>query len=277
MRLDPACAAVNSQTAPHADLADFLAGARHAGFSAVELSGDLMSRSPDEALDQVHASGLDVVGLCPTEALYDWHWHWDDQVEADLHVQLERARSLRAPYFVLPFMRDRGDEVTVTRHLRFAEALAVEVGVGLAVEPIGHYDVLRRARQIVDVVSRCDPDVVGVLLDSFHFFRAGNVLDDLVLFDDVPVWALQISNANDLPIDELLGYRDRTFPLDGPFATERLVEWWLEQHPRRPLIVEVIGDTVASMSTEQSLALAAEHLSTLLTTHSLIPPQGDFR
>lgn len=256
--------AVNSCTAPHADLPSFLASAKLAGFEAVELSGNLISRAGDDALAVTRDFGLDVVGLSPTTTLFDWHWSWDATTERVLATELTRAQALGVSYFVLPFMRDRGDENTVSRHLEFAEHIAADTGVKLAVEAIGHHTVLRRTRDLVKVVAERDPSIVGVLLDSFHFFRAGNTLDDLKYYRDVSVLALQLSNANTVPVEELLGYRDRTFPLDGPFAVEAMTGWWINEYPGLPLIVEVIGDLVKSIPTEESLTRASDHMRRLL-------------
>ncbi len=260
--------AVNSQTAPNADLPIFLEGASRAGFTSVELSGELLFSASSDGLLAVRESGLEVVGLSPTEALFDWHWRWDNATHAALAAELELSAALGAQYFVLPFMRERGDDATVSRHLHLAERIAQDAGVKLAVEPIGHHDVLRRAQDIARVVADCDSDVVGILLDSFHFFRADNTLDDLVHFTDVPVLALQVSNANGVPRDQLLGYRDRTFPLDGPFAVQSLVEWWHVEHPGQPLIVEVIGDVVQHMSTDDALERAFVQASRLAAVAS---------
>lgn len=73
--------------------------------------------------------------------------------------------------------------------------LVKDAGIRLALESIGHHDVLRRAEQLTPEFAGLDEDVIGILLDSFHFFSAGQVLDDLDHPAGVDVLAVPISSA----------------------------------------------------------------------------------
>ena len=256
---------VNSQTTPSATLDEFLAAAAAAGLPLVELAADIIDSPLDEVRELVHASGATVLGVCPSAEVLDWHWKWDADTPRALEAELVRARELGAAYFVMPFMRPNGTEESVRFGLDQAVPIARSLGIGLAVEPIGHFEVLRTARELAPVLETYDPDAVGLLLDSFHFFRAGQTLEDLAAYDDVPILALQISNVNDVPLEQTLGYRDRRFPLDGRMPVTELCSRVLAERPNVPLIVEVIGDVAQSTPTLEGLDCARLQLDTILT------------
>lgn len=262
---------VNSQTTPRAAVDEFLTAASAAGLPLVELAADIIDRPVDELRDLIAASGTTVLGVCPSAEVLDWHWRWDATTARALETELVRARELGASYFVMPFMRPNGTAESVRFGLERAVPLARSLGIALAVEPIGHFDVLRTARDLAPVLEDRDPDTVGLLLDSFHFFRAGQTLDDLAAYDDVPILALQISNVNDVPLEHALGYRDRRFPLDGHLPVAELCARVRAERPHVPLIVEVIGDVAQHTPTLEGMDRARIQLDTILTAPPSTP------
>lgn len=255
---------INSQTTPRATIDEFLIAAGTAGLSIVELAADIIDRPVDELQEVIAASGATVLGVCPSVDLLDWHWRWDESTSEVLEAELGRAAELGAAYFVMPFMRPQGTEESIRFGLDRAVPLARSMGVTLAVEPIGHFDVLRTARQLAPVLASQDPDAVGLLLDSFHFFRAGQELDDLAAYDDVPILALQISNVNDVALPDALGFRDRRFPLDGRMPVAELCARVLAERPEVPLIVEVIGEVAQHTPTLEAVDRARTQLDAIL-------------
>jgi sugar phosphate isomerase/epimerase len=255
--------ALNSQTTPALGGPAFIELAASTGFGVVELAGAIIEHELTAVRESVDRTGVDVLGVSPTPELLDWHIEFTDGTADRLDQELGWAAALGAAYFVLPFMRETSDRAAISSGLDLAARIAEPHGIRLAVEPIGHFDVLRRAHEIAELLGRFDAQRVGLLLDSFHFFRARNELADLSAFAELEILAVQVSNANDRPLDELLGYRDRTFPLDGPFPVAELCAAVLADRPSTPLIVEVIGDLVADMDAPASAARAKEHLDRL--------------
>lgn len=251
---------INSQTTPHASIEEFLAAVGVEGIRFVELAADIITRPVGEILELLAASGTSVLGVCPSTELVDWHWRWEDTTTRLLEVELTRAAELGADYFVMPFMRPQGTAESIRAGLELAVPVARELNIALAVEPIGHFDVLRTGRELAPVLETQDPAVVGLLLDSFHFFRAGQSVDEVSAYDGVPILALQLSNINDSPLDEALGYRDRRFPLDGRMPVLALCERVLTDRPGLPLVVEVIGDVAAHTATADGVRCAREQL-----------------
>lgn len=243
---------------------EFAAAAASAGFDAVECSAALLPTRAEDALAIFRGLGIDVVGVCPSDELLDWHHFWDASTQVRLAHELDRAASLGAAYFVLPFMRPNGDRRSVEYGLEQAVPLARARGLKLAVEPIGHFDVLRRAEELAPVLRTQDASVVSLLLDSFHFFRAGHGVDDLELYDDLPVAGIQLSNINHRADHDAVGYRDRAFPLDGRWPVLDFATAAMKRFPSAPLIAEVIGDVASATPTDLGAARAHAHLTRIV-------------
>jgi 4-hydroxyphenylpyruvate dioxygenase len=256
---------LNSQTIPAADAVAVVQYAAAAGFATVEFAGELVWDRPIEPIMEIlRSTGISVLGLCPTSVLHGWHAVWDAAVETRFAAELDLAAALGAEYFVMPIMRPDGDPGTVAAALRAAAPLAAARGLRLAVESIGHVPLLSDGRELIMVLDRVGAVEVGVLLDVFHFFRAGHTIDDLALFDGLDLLAVQLSNANQRPTGELLGYRDRTFPLDGRFPVAELIKAVRATRPEVDLVVEVIGEVARSHPPAEGVRLARLHLDRVL-------------
>lgn len=251
---------LNSQTLVGADLPTFLALAKENKFSCVEFAGDLLQGdSMAVAQDALESSSLELLGVSPTESVLRWHSPFDQDLTAELFRQMDVAAELGAKYFVLPFTRLPKSQEAVTQALNRTADHAEKIEINLALESIGHVQAFNRVEELAGLIHSMDSSRVGVLLDSFHFFRAAHTLSDLSYLEDLPIYALQISNSNGLPLDQLLGYRDRTFPLDGPFPLLSLVEAVALTRPTIPIVVEIIGDEAGRRPPTESAGLARSH------------------
>ncbi len=240
----------------------FVALAQTSGFGSIEIAGALLEDvRVDRALSVMQDASIRLLGVSPTDAILNWHGDLDPGLDAELCRQMHRAAELGASYFVLPFMREPRTRQTVSQALGRAAEIADGIGIDVALESIGHINAYRRAEELVELINLVGSERVGVLLDTFHFFRAGHSLSDLVHLQDVHIHALQISNSNGLPLDRLLGYRDRTFPLDGPFPVLSMIEAVLTSRPDTPVVVEIIGDEANSRAPHENAWLARSHFS----------------
>lgn len=257
---------LNSQTLRAATLVGRLDAAAQAGFRVVELTGDELDpflTTPEHAAEHLAARGLRLVGVCPAPDLFDWHHAWDAERAAVLRARLGLYVRLGAGYLVLPFMSDDGDADSARRGLAGAAAVAEEVGMGLAVESIGHVPKLRRLEEVRALLEAVGSPRTGVALDAFHFFRAGHDLADLDALDGLTVHVVQVSNAADKPLDELVGYRDRTFPLDGRFDVLGLCREVARQQAGVPVVVEVMGEVPWALDPVTAARSAASHVRRL--------------
>lgn len=257
---------LNSQTLVSNDLTATLRAASSAGFRAVELTGgelDGFLDTPLQAAAHLTRAQVELIGVCPAPDLMRWHHAWDTSMARLLRARLPYYRDLGAAYLVLPFMSAAGDRSSALRGLAAAAEIAGECGIGLAVESIGHVPNHERLEDVRALIDEVASPVVGVCLDSFHFYRAGQSLDDLAALEGTRVWVNQLSNASRSPLCELVGYRDRSFPLDGPLDLVsycREVERWA---PNVPHTAEVLGDLPWALTPAEGSRRAFIQLSEL--------------
>lgn len=258
--------ALNSQTLRAPDLVHRLDAAHRAGFNAVELTGEELDRyleTPDLAAELLADRSLHLLGVCPAPDLTVWHHAWSRDLARTMRQRLTVYRALGARYLVLPFMTPAGNYESSLRGLGAAAEIAQEVGIGLAVESIGHVPKLRRLEETRALIQAVPAPPVGLALDSFHFFRAGHTSADLDLLDGITVWVTQLSNAVDKPLVELVGYRDRTFPLDGIFDIADFCSGVTRWAPGSPLAAEVMGDVPWALDPDSAAGRAHTQLAAL--------------
>ena len=217
------------------------------GFSAVELwAEDVDAVPPDELLRQCAQHGLEIEGVCPPPALHRWHAEWDAELESALQSRFATAAHLGARYFVLPVMNDSGTLGTLERNLARACELATAFdGLDIALEPIGHIRKLCRLEPALAVLARLNGyRNLRLLLDAFHFFRGGNRLALLSAIDPRLIASVQICDALPLPLEELVGYRHRTYPGQGAFDVEGFCRALHSIDYRGPYVVEILIEEV---------------------------------
>lgn len=231
-------------TIRYAPLAQKLHVAAATGFSAVELwAEDVDAAPPEELLGRCAQHGLGIEGICPPPVLYRWHAEWDADLEAVLRARFATAVRLGARYFVLPVMDEAGTLETLERNLaRACELARAFDGLQVALEPIGHVRKLCRLEPAMAVLSRLESHAnLRLLLDAFHFFRGRNALTSLRRIDPGRIAAVQICDGLPLPLEQLLGYRHRTYPGQGAFDVEGFCRVLHSIGYRGPYVVEILN------------------------------------
>ncbi len=260
-------AALNSQTIVGATFVEVLAVARAAGFLAVEATGTVLDPYLDKPLESgklLRDAGIHLLAVSPAPDLFGWHEGWSRRMDRLLRPRLELYSALGAAVFVLPFMSEGGTERTTLDALDAVASAAAENDMKVAVESIGHIAKYRMAHEVAGLLRKLGRPDVAVVVDAFHFFRAKQDPAEVEVFAEVPISSLQVSNSNGLPVDKLLGHRDRTYPLDGPFPVIELAKRVLNMAPSTPVVVEVIGEEAASRSHLDSAMTAAAQARELL-------------
>lgn len=216
------------------------------GFDGVELwAEDLDDEAlhPNRVRDMMQAAGLLVEGVCPQPDVYRWHRSWDTELEQTLRQRLERYRAMGATYLVLPVMDEEGDLNETAMNLRRAARLANETDMVIGLEPIGHVRKLASIRTASALVADAVGDgPVGLILDTFHFFRGGNSVADLAAIEPDRILAVQLSDAMLLPFEELRGHSHRLFPGEGAFDVSGLCRTLHDVGYTGPFIVELLNE-----------------------------------
>lgn len=238
-----------------------------AGFAGPRLRVEDFERADGWTVDpaaiaaKLGAAGARTPGLVCSPRAHEWHNDGlqEPAVAAAVRRSVHAAAVLEAPVLLLPVMSERGDLVTLRRNLQEIAAQASDRGVKIGLEFIGHISKVPDVRTAWRVVEPCDPDSVGVVIDAFHFHRGRSDLADIRRIPPERILLVDLSDAMDLPVEDLLGYRHRLLPgtgaadvaalvrelsehgYDGPFAVELFNE---EYWKRRP--VEFVGEVHAA-------------------------------
>ena len=142
---------------------------------------------------------------------------------------------------------------------------AASDGLALSVEfmPEGS---IKDLETTVRVVERAGAANVGVLLDTWHFFRTGGRPEDVRALAPGTITALQVSDAR----AELFGVwenarvRDRMLPGDGDIPLVEILQAVFDAHPVRDVGVEVFDTTRSAPGLAAGSRTALERVLTHL-------------
>lgn len=193
---------------------------------------------------QLRAAGIRTPGLVCSPQAHDWHHDGlhEPAVAAAVQRSVHAASVLEAPVLLLPVMSERGDLETLGRNLREIAAQAADRGVKIGLEFIGHVPKVPDLRTAWRVVERAGSDSVGVVIDAFHLHRGGSDLADLRRIPPERILLVDLSDAMDLPVEELLGFRHRLLPGTGTAGVAALVRALVEHGYEGPFAVELFNE-----------------------------------
>lgn len=157
--------------------------------------------------------GLGVAGLCPaTHAAANWHDNGRDRsVDLSLRRTIEICAELGGQYVIVPMLGEDADLIQTAESLSELAEHAADQCVSIGFEPVGHVGSFARLEQAMEVLDRAGyPDNTGLILDLFHFFRAGQELEALSAVDPDRILVVHLNNAMNLPREQLFGQRHRT-------------------------------------------------------------------
>jgi len=187
---------------------------------------------------------LPVAGLIPGEdVLTRWHYALDDDMLDVMVGILEVCETLDARYVVLPVLGEDGTlQGTADNMKRIAEhAAPKEVRLGL--EPMGHVEKCGRVPEALEILELAGlGDHAGLVVDCFHFFRAGQDVSAIKAIRGDQIVMVHVNDALDLPIEELIGNRHRTYPGHGIFDVEAFCTAILESGYDGPFTIEIMNE-----------------------------------
>ena len=200
-----------------------LADAAGAGFAGVELWWDkvkayLTGHSAADLKTLLASHNLVPVSLCPLTI-----WPFRDTAPArvsyreavELAPQIGCDLVIACPDF-RPARMTRDEALGIhAGELRDMATLAGANGVRLAIEPIGRHTLCAGSADALSLIERAgSPDNVGLLIDTFHYFRSqvGDAELDAIPIDKL--FIIHVNDTEDGAIDEL-NDANRVYPLEG--------------------------------------------------------------
>lgn len=181
--------------------------ARETGWDGVELRREDFQAaiealgSAEAVLDLLRSRGLPVASV---GVQLGWMAARGDERRALLAVvreQAERAVALGCGTLMSPADRGPGDVAQAADSIREVGDLVARHGLRLGLEPISTGAYWTRTARVREALARAGHPHVGLLVDTYHFQRAGETLDDLtdirgdeivyVQYSDVPAGPLE--------------------------------------------------------------------------------------
>ncbi len=189
--------------------------------------------------------GLVIDGVIPPP---DFAFRWHDDLGADMRAliagELPKYQALGARYVVLPLLGEGGSIERTAAILAALGELMRPFGLVAALEPMGHVKKGSRMAEAARLLGLAGDDAnVGVVVDVFHFFQAGNVLADLRAIPARRLVTVHLNDALDLPLHELSGARHRVYPGEGIFDVAGFCGALVAIGYDGPCAVEVLNET----------------------------------
>jgi len=120
------------------------------------------------------------------------------------------AGEIRCPYVVvvpspLPPGKSRSDVIDESaRVLEELAVIAAKRGVGLAFEFLGQPDCSVQTLDLADeIVRKVGQPNVGLVIDSFHFYAGGSMIESIDALDPSSLFIFHINDAEDRPREQL--------------------------------------------------------------------------
>lgn len=268
---------LNTITIKNAPLADKFALASRFGFSGLEMwahevAPQVLSEAdvreghdryqvraqaaredPAVIRGQAERAGLVIDGVIPgADVLMRWSDRLDRPLLAALGATIRACAALGGRYVVMPTLGERGPLGLVAENLRDVGHLAREHGVHLGLEPMGHCRVVDGVGDALEVLDMAAlGDTAGIILDAFHFFRAGQDLTALSQLGADQIVCVQINDAVAMPVDSLFGHRHRDFPGHGMFDIAGFCDAVRARGYTGPFTVEILNPSIWSQPPEQ--------------------------
>ena len=201
------------------------------GFGAIDTSGQELRDFINEkgleeakAFLQKHQVKIGSIGLA-----VEWR-HSDEQFRAGLAELLKDAKTAAelgctsCCTYVLPATDYNAAHfmALATKRLKLCAQILNEFGVNLGLEYVGPHH-LRTAwknpfiwdlKSTLDWIDAIGEPNVGLLLDSYHWYTAGESYEDLAALQPSQITHVHLNDAKNVPIEEVLD-NDRVYPGEG--------------------------------------------------------------
>jgi len=221
---------VNGATTMPYSLEQDIAAAARTGFEGLEIWWDklaafLEKHSTDDLKQLLESSGLIPVSICP---LRIWPFRDSEPARQEFRDAVQLAPQIGCKLLAVcpdfqPDRLRREEALTIhAKELAVMARLAAENGVRLTVEPISGHTLVpgpTEALQLIEMAGA--PENVGILMDSFHYFRSGVTDQEIAA---IPLDKLDIIHVNDCEdgaLNELTDAR-RLYPTLGVIPAQQL-------------------------------------------------------
>jgi len=230
--------------------------------------------NPDSTVEALQDNKLVFDGIIPgMDILQRWSEGLDEELLESIGRTFKICALLGGRYVVLPILAEQGSLASIASNLSEIASLAAENNVQIGLEPIGHAQLFNSVKDALAVLEAADTGgTAGIVLDSFHYFRAGQELSDLRLLAKEQIMTVQLNDALDMPVQALLGTKHRYYPGSGIFNVAGFCEAVLSLGYDGPFTVEIMNSQLWSKPAEEICRKAFDACVSVLSQASGIAP-----
>lgn len=221
---------VNGATTMPYTLEQDIVAAAQAGFEGLEIWWDklltyLDNHSTSDLKQLLTKTGLIPVSICP---LRIWPFRDSEPARQEFREAIQLAPQIGCNLLAVcpdfqPARLTREEALAIhAKELADMALLAAENGIRLTIEPIGGHTLVpgpTEALQLIEIAGA--PTNVGILMDTFHYFRSGVSEQDI---QAIPLDKLDIIHVNDCEDGALNELTDahRLYPTLGVIPARQL-------------------------------------------------------
>ena len=258
-------------TMPYSLEEDILAAAK-AKFQAMELWWDkvkeyLCTHSTKELKKLLVSNNIRPIAMCP---LRIWPFRDSEPARKEFIKAIKVASKIDCKLIIVcpdfqPARLSKNEAMdTCGIELRKMAEEAKQYSLNLVIEPIGGHTIVPGPKQAIDLIKRSgSPDNVGLLMDTFHYFRSQVPENEI---KNIPKNLLKIVHINDCEdgaINELTD-ANRLYPTLGVIPLERYIKLLDEIGYNGYLSVEIFRPEYWKKPVQEIMDNSYKYLSKLL-------------
>lgn len=249
---------------------DFRATAA-AGYQAIEiwyekLTAYMQDHSVADLARMVRRSGLDVAGICALSIRFGDEATSSRQAVAQTAAW---ASEIGAPPLVVLLGRSPGGLPTADARdlaaggLAEAAAVADPYGIALAIEWTGPRAIMPLPGDAIEIASLARVESVGVVIDTFHLYRAGVSLAEIGAIPADKLRIVHVNDAEDRSRNDVTDWH-RLFPTLGVIPAAKMVRTVLASGYRGYFSVEVFRHEFEQWPIDEIVGQSKHYLDRLL-------------
>jgi 2-keto-myo-inositol isomerase len=257
---------------PHS-LEDDIKAAGSAGFDGIEIWFDklrtyLIDHTIQDLQQSLRDHNLTPVALCP---LTIWPFRDTEPARAAYLEAIDLAPRLGCDLVIVcpdfqPARLTREEALDIhAAELATMAQQAGERGVRLAIEPIGKHSLVPGPHEALYLIECAgSPANVGVLMDTFHYFRSQVTLAELERLPMEKLWLVHVNDSEDGAIDELTD-GNRVYPTLGVIPVQKQLSLLKTRGYDGYLSVEIFRREYWDQPASTVAAQSFKYLNRLLT------------
>ncbi|MEK3890503.1 sugar phosphate isomerase/epimerase family protein [Bacillus sp. FSL K6-3431] len=167
--------------------------------------------------------------------------------------------------------------VLATKRLKLCAQILKEYGINLGLEYVGPHH-LRTAwknpfiwdlQSTLDWIDAIGEPNVGLLLDSYHWYTAGETYEDLIALKPSQITHVHLNDAKDVPIEEVLD-NDRVYPGEGVIDLASFLKALNEIGYKGPIVQEILTKEPLNESNDVLAEKSGKAFDMIFTTAEII-------